>query len=181
MKPKERLLDRVARLVPYYLAGALVGAGCLYAESRVFGTVLMVPTFNWTSRSIPGATLASAAGEYSVSFKHTRLDWRLVSRGAGVVGPAFTAGTRAGWRLHVWETAPGTGAELWGEALPGAPGLRRSDDGVVRGSFRAGSKDVTLEFAPPPGGADPDENVLADILSISRSLKPSEIKTGPGE
>jgi hypothetical protein len=181
MRPKERLLDRVARLVPFYLAGALVGAGALYAESRVLGTVLMVPTFNWTSRSIPGAALASPAGEYSVSFKHTRLDWRLVSRGAGVVGPAFTAGTRSGWRLHVWETAPGTGASLWGDALPGAPGLRRSDDGTVRGAFHVGSKDVTLEFAPPAGVSEPDENVLADILSISRSLKPSEIKTGSGE
>lgn len=181
MKAKEGALDRIARLLPFYLAGALLGAGGLYVEYRLLGTVLLMPAFNWTSRSIPGAALASAAGEYSMSFKYTRLDWRLVSRGTGVVGPSFTAGTRSGWRLHVWETAPGTGAELWGTPLPGAFGLRRAEDGVVRGAFRVGSKDVTLEFVPPLGVFDPDENVLADILSISRSLKPSEIKTGSGD
>ena len=179
MKAREGRLDRIARLLPYYGLGALLSAGGLYAEYRLLGTVLLVPAFHWTSRSIPGAVLSSPTGEYSVSFKHTRLDWRLVSRGSGRVGPALTAGTRSGWRMHVWETAPGAGSEPWGDEL--APGLRRAADGVVRGAFRAGSKDVTLEFVPPAGEGTPDAATLADMVELSRSLKASEIKTGPGD
>ena len=174
MKAKEGRLDRAARLLPYYGLGALLGAGGLYAEFRLLGTVLLVPAFHWTSRSIPGAVLTSSTGEYSVSFKHTRLDWRFVSRGAGVVGPALTAGTRSGWRLHVWEIAPGAGGEPWGTEV--APGLRRAADGVVRGAFRAGSKDITLEFVPPAGDSSLDAVTLSDMLELSRSVKPSEIR-----
>ena len=179
-KPKEGRLDRFARLVPFLLAGVGLGAGALYAEYRLLGTLLFVPAFNWTSRAIPGAVLTSPAGEYSLSFKHARLDWRLVSRGAGPVGPAAVAGTRSGWRLHVWETAPGAGLEAWGEPLPGAPGLRRASDGVVRAAFRVGAKDVTFEFVPPPGGEAPDGPMLADMVELCRSLKPSEVKDEPG-
>lgn len=181
MRERRTWLGRFARLLPYYLGAALLGGGALYAEYRLTGTVLLVPAFNWTSVSIPGATLASPAGEYSLSFRNTRLDWRLVSRGGGPVGPALTVGTASGWRLRVWETAAGSGPTPWGEPLPAGNGLRRAADGVVRGAFRAGSKDVTLEFCPPAGGAAPDDTTLADMLEISRSVKPSEMKTGPGD
>lgn len=180
MKAKPGRLERVLRLVPYYGAGLLLGTAALYAESRLLGTVLLVPTFNWTSRSLPGATLPSPAGEYSFSFKHTRLDWRLVARGGSGVGPALTVGTKEGWRLRVWESAAGTGPEPWGAELPGGAGLRLAADGTVRKAVRVGSKDVTLEFSPPPGVAAPDETALADMAEVARSLKPSEMKTGPG-
>lgn len=179
MKTKGGRLDRFARLLPFLLAGGALGAGGLYAEYRLAGTVLLVPAFNWASRSLPGGAWASPAGEYSLSFKHTRLDWRLVSGARGLVGPAATLGVRTGWRLLVWEDSSGSGGEPWGEELPGGRGLRRAADGVVRGAFRGGAKDVTLEFTPPPGGAAPDENTLADFVEIARSLKPSEMKAGP--
>lgn len=180
MRKRGGRLDRFARLLPFLLAGGALGAGGLYAEYRLAGTVLLVPAFNWTSRRIEGGVLASPRGEYSLSFKHTRLDWRLLGRGGGPTGPAATAGTAAGWRLYVWEKAAGAGGDPWGEELPGAGGLRRAADGVVRGAFRPGSKDVTLEFVPPSAGAAPDEATLADMAEIVRSLKPSEMTTGPG-
>lgn len=180
MKERGGPLDRFARLFPFLLAGGALGAGGLYAEYRLAGTVLLVPAFNWTSRQIAGGILVSPAGEYSLSFKHTRLDWRLLGRGGGPAVPAVTAGTGTGWRLYVWEKAAGGGAAPWGEALPGTAGLRRAADGVVRGAFRAGAKDVTLEFVPPMAGATPDEATLADMAEIVRSLKPAEIKAGPG-
>lgn len=176
MKAKEGRLDRVARLLPYYAAGGLLGAGALYAEYRISGTVLLMPAFHWVSRPIPGGTLASPAGEYSLSFKHTRLDWRLVARGAGPGGPALTAGTASGWRLRVWEDAAGAGPRPEGEELPGGGALRRAADGVVRAGARAGAKDVTLEFTPPPGGSAPDEAALADMAELVRSLKPAAFK-----
>lgn len=180
MKAKPGRLERVLRLVPYYGAGLLLGAGALYAESRLLGTVLLVPSFNWTSRSLPGAAVASPAGEYSLAFKHTRLDWRLVAREAAGVGPVLTLGTKEGWRLRVWERAAGTGPAPWGAELTGAPGLLLADDGTVRRAVRVGAKDVTLEFSPPAGVRVPDDTVVADMAEIARSLKPSEMKTGSG-
>lgn len=181
MRERRSWLGRFGRLVPYYFGAVLLGVAALYGEYRLTGNVLLVPAFNWSSVGIPGGTLASPKGEYSLSFKNTRLDWRLVSRGGGPVGPALTVGTASGWRLLVWETAPGSGPTPWGESLPAGNGLRRADDGVVRGAFRAGSKDVTLEFLPPEPAARPDETTVADMVEIVRSLKPSQIKAGPGD
>lgn len=174
MKAKQGRLDRVARLVPYYLAAGLAGALAVYAEYRARGTVLLVPAFHWTSRPIPGRVLVSPAGDYSLSFKHTRLDWRLVSRGGKPGHPALTAGTAAGWRLRVWESPAGAGAAPSGTDLGG--GLRLGSDAVVRGRFAAGAKDLTLEFSPPPFVWAPDETTAADLAEIARSLKPAELK-----
>lgn len=174
--------DRFMAVFPFLVVGGAAGALALWAEARFHGTVLLVPTANWSSRRIPGGQLQAPDGSYSLSFTNTRLDWRLFPTPPGAGAPALVVGALPGWRLEVRDAAAGTMTPPEGEPLTRSRLLRVQADGSVKTVVTAGAKDVSLHFIPSP--PDPraylGETARADMDEVARSLKPAAVAPAPG-
>ncbi|MBI3299324.1 MAG: hypothetical protein HYZ75_14245 [Elusimicrobia bacterium] len=137
----------------------VLGAVGLGMEYRYAGTLLLTPSYRWTTSEVPGMRLAGPDG-YSLDFHGTQLDWRILSRDSDVSGPDFVLLGYPSLKLTVSR-----------QAEPGP----EFDESV--GAFPLGDGFVVLSFEryqSPDGRMAEEVVILNDIRKVAASFLAEE-------